>query len=263
MVNQPAYNPNDREQLAREDVSQPRGDGHLRARLEHEAVLRGGGPRLRASTSRSSIIDTSPGFMKVGATHRSRTSTAASAASISPRFSRRARTSAWRMLALSLEPEQMWNTLNQLGFGQVTTSGFPGESAGLLSHYSHWRPVGISTMSHGYGLSVTPLQLTHAYATLGALGVSRPSLSCESKARRPASAVHRRERQPRSHSPARIRGDGRGGTGHARRDSRLSRVGQDGHGVEGDGRRLLDGQVTWRCSAASRRRRIRGSRPSS
>ena len=29
-------------------------------------------------------------------------------------------------------------------------------------------------MSHGYGLSVTPLQLAHAYATIGALGVNRP-----------------------------------------------------------------------------------------
>ena len=75
-------------------------------------------------------------------------------------------------LALSLQPEQMWNTLNRFGFGQVTTSGFPGESAGLLSHYSHWRPVGIFTMSHGYGLSVTPLQLAHAYATLAAFGTS-------------------------------------------------------------------------------------------
>src|SRR4029079_15096973 len=78
------------------------------------------------------------------------------------------------MLALSLEPERMWSTLNGFGFGQVTTSGFPGESAGVLSHYSHWRTVGIFAMSHGYGLSVTPLQLTHAYATLGAYGVSRP-----------------------------------------------------------------------------------------
>jgi cell division protein FtsI (penicillin-binding protein 3) len=78
------------------------------------------------------------------------------------------------MLALSLEPEQMWRTRNQLGFGQVTTSGYPGESAGLLSHYSHWRPVAISRMSYGYNLSVTPLQLTHAYSVLGAKGVMRP-----------------------------------------------------------------------------------------
>jgi cell division protein FtsI (penicillin-binding protein 3) len=73
-----------------------------------------------------------------------------------------------------LEPEQIWATLTRLGFGQVTTSGYPGESAGVLSHYSHWRPIGIAGMSRGYGMSVTPLQLTHAYATVGAMGVSRP-----------------------------------------------------------------------------------------
>jgi cell division protein FtsI (penicillin-binding protein 3) len=56
----------------------------------------------------------------------------------------------------------------------VTTSGFPGESAGLLPNYAQWRPVGIATMSHGYGISVTPLQLAHAYATVGSLGVARP-----------------------------------------------------------------------------------------
>ena len=72
-------------------------------------------------------------------------------------------------VALSLEPAQMYGTLTALGFGQVTTSGYPGESAGLLPHYSHWRPVGISSMSRGYGLSITPLQLAHAYATVASL----------------------------------------------------------------------------------------------
>jgi len=77
-------------------------------------------------------------------------------------------------LALALEPRQIWSTLSGFGFGQVTASGFPGESAGLLSNYSHWRTISIATMSHGYGLSVTPLQLAQAYATLGALGLRRP-----------------------------------------------------------------------------------------
>jgi cell division protein FtsI (penicillin-binding protein 3) len=44
----------------------------------------------------------------------------------------------------------------------------------MLSNYTHWRPIGIATLSHGYGLSVTPLQLAHAYATIGAGGVARP-----------------------------------------------------------------------------------------
>ena len=37
-------------------------------------------------------------------------------------------------------------------------------------------PIGIATLSHGYGLSVTPLQLAHAYATIGAGGIERPDL---------------------------------------------------------------------------------------
>jgi cell division protein FtsI (penicillin-binding protein 3) len=44
----------------------------------------------------------------------------------------------------------------------------------MLSSYAHWRPIGIATLSHGYGLSVTPLQLAHAYATIGAGGIRRP-----------------------------------------------------------------------------------------
>ncbi len=77
-------------------------------------------------------------------------------------------------LALSLAPEQIWTTLTRLGFGQVTMSGYPGESAGLFTSYSTWRPVTIATMSHGYNISVTPLQLAHAYATVGSFGLSRP-----------------------------------------------------------------------------------------
>ena len=64
--------------------------------------------------------------------------------------------------------------MNRFGFGQVTNSGFPGESAGVFSNYSHWRAISIATLSHGYGISVTPLQLAQAYAAIGALGVRRP-----------------------------------------------------------------------------------------
>ncbi|HSZ09691.1 MAG TPA: penicillin-binding transpeptidase domain-containing protein, partial [Steroidobacteraceae bacterium] len=76
--------------------------------------------------------------------------------------------------ALSLQPKQIWDTLSALGLGRVTGGSYPGESAGMLSNYAHWRPIGIATLSHGYGLSVTPLQLAHAYATIGAGGLQRP-----------------------------------------------------------------------------------------
>jgi cell division protein FtsI (penicillin-binding protein 3) len=77
-------------------------------------------------------------------------------------------------IALSLDRSQMHDTLGELGFGKVTDSGFPGESAGLLSSAQNWRPINVATMSYGYGLSVTPLQLAQAYATVGAFGIHRP-----------------------------------------------------------------------------------------
>ena len=76
-------------------------------------------------------------------------------------------------MALSLSPESMWKTLDAFGFGQVTGSGFPGEAAGMLLNYKQWRPINQANMSFGYSLSVTPLQLAHAYAVLGAGGISR------------------------------------------------------------------------------------------
>jgi len=52
----------------------------------------------------------------------------------------------------------------------LTTSGFPGESAGLMNHYGHWKEINQATLGYGYGVSVTPLQLAQAYAALGSAG---------------------------------------------------------------------------------------------
>jgi cell division protein FtsI (penicillin-binding protein 3) len=68
----------------------------------------------------------------------------------------------------------MRDTLTAFGFGEVSGSGFPGESAGLLNDPTHWGKIGQATISYGYGLSVTPLQLARAYAVLGAGGIKRP-----------------------------------------------------------------------------------------
>jgi cell division protein FtsI (penicillin-binding protein 3) len=171
MVNQPSYNPNDREQLkaglyrnrAATDIFEP---GSSIKPFIMAAALASGQYRI------DSVVDTSPGFLKVGSKvfEDEQSLGAVDLATILAKSSN----VGTAKVALSLKPEQIWSTLTGLGFGQVTGSGYPGESAGMLSHYSHWRPIGIATMSHGYGLSVTPLQLAHAYATIGAGGVKRP-----------------------------------------------------------------------------------------
>ena len=171
MVNQPSYNPNDREQIlpatyrnrAATDIFEP--GSSMKPFVVAAAIASG-------KYDDRSIIDTSPGFIKVGAKtfDDEHNLGAVNIATILAKSSN----VGMAHIALSLPPELIWNTLTHFGFGQVTTSGFPGESAGLLPQLSQWRPIGIATMSHGYGISVTPLQLAHAYATIGARGLSRP-----------------------------------------------------------------------------------------
>ena len=171
MVNQPAYNPNDRRQLnaaayrnrAATDLFEP---GSSIKPFFVAAGLASG--RFQAD----SIIDTSPGYVQVGTSiiHDEHNLGPIPLSTVLAKSSN----VGMARLALALEPRQIWSTLNGLGFGQVTASGFPGESAGQLTNYSHWRSVLITTMSHGYGLSVTPLQLAQGYATLGAFGLRRP-----------------------------------------------------------------------------------------
>jgi len=171
MVNQPAYNPNDRDQIKAKTYRNRAVTDIVEPGSSIKPFVVAAGLASGRFTDRS-VIDTNPGYIKVGAKllEDRQNLGATDLGTILAKSSNVGMTK----LALALEPAQMYGTLSALGFGQVTTSGYPGESAGLLPHYSHWRPVGISSMSRGYGLSVTPLQLAHAYATVGSLGVSKP-----------------------------------------------------------------------------------------
>jgi cell division protein FtsI (penicillin-binding protein 3) len=172
MVNQPAYNPNDRDQIAPKtyrnravtDIFEPGSS------IKPFVVAAGLASGKYTAHSR---IDTSPGFHKVGVKIIEDEHGSLGQIDLATILAKSSNVGMTR-LALSLEPEQIFRTLTRLGFGHVTTSGYPGESAGLLAHYSHWRPIGIATMSYGYGLSVTTLQLAQAYAIIGARGVRRP-----------------------------------------------------------------------------------------
>ena len=70
-------------------------------------------------------------------------------------------------LSLDMTAEQLFDMLQRFGFGSVTGCGFPGESAGVLPPARGWGTVEKATISYGYGLSVTALQLAQAYAAIG------------------------------------------------------------------------------------------------
>jgi len=171
IANQPTYNPNDRSQMTAEryrnraitDIFEP---GSSIKPLIVTAALESGNYRP------SSIIDTAPGYVTVGAKtiEDSRNLGRISLTTILARSSNVGATK----LAMSLQPDQLWNTMSQFGLGSLTASGFPGESAGTLTHHDHWQPISQATLAYGYGLSVTPLQLAQAYAVLGSNGMQHP-----------------------------------------------------------------------------------------
>ena len=70
-------------------------------------------------------------------------------------------------IAALLSNEELHGFLRRFGYGRTTGSGFPGEASGLFPAPSQWSGTSKQTISYGYGLSATPLQIAHAYATIG------------------------------------------------------------------------------------------------
>lgn len=80
-------------------------------------------------------------------------------------------------LGLLLGAERLYHYATALGFGSVTGIEFPGEAGGKLRSPDRWSPRSTPTIAIGHELTVTPLQLTLAYAAVANGGVlMRPSL---------------------------------------------------------------------------------------
>ncbi|NCF73454.1 MAG: penicillin-binding protein 2, partial [Gammaproteobacteria bacterium] len=171
MVNQPTYNPNDRSQFvaaryrnrAITDIFEP---GSSIKPLIVAAALESG------QYQPGSFVDTAPGFVTVGA-KRIEDSRNLGRINLTTILARSSNVGVTK-LAMTLQPDQLWATMTEFGLGEMTTSGFPGESAGMLTHFSNWRPISQATIAYGYGVSVTPLQLAQAYAAIGNNGVMQP-----------------------------------------------------------------------------------------
>jgi cell division protein FtsI (penicillin-binding protein 3) len=77
-------------------------------------------------------------------------------------------------IALGLPPQSMWEMFQNLGFGAAPGLGFPGEASGRLRPYRSWRPIEQATMSYGHGISVSLVQLAHAYSVFARDGELAP-----------------------------------------------------------------------------------------
>ncbi|HEY6132743.1 MAG TPA: penicillin-binding protein 2 [Rubrivivax sp.] len=77
-------------------------------------------------------------------------------------------------LAMQMERREMWELFSQAGFGQKPQLEFPGVVTGRLRPYKTWRPIEQATMSYGYGLSTSLLQLARAYTIFARDGELMP-----------------------------------------------------------------------------------------
>ncbi|HBP41625.1 MAG: peptidoglycan D,D-transpeptidase FtsI family protein [Vreelandella alkaliphila] len=171
MANLPSYNPNNRAGLdprglrnqALVDVFEP---GSVMKPLAMAAILESG------VVDRDAVVDTSPGWMRLDQfTIRDfRNYGDLDLAGILQKSSN----VGMSRLALQLSDTAIWEKYNQLGLGQAPGTGFPGEATGSLPAPVRWSRSERATLSYGYGLSVSAVQLASAYTALANDGVRLP-----------------------------------------------------------------------------------------
>ena len=164
MANLPSFNPNDRgdrssrrfRNRAVTDLLEP---GSTVKPFTVAAALQAGIVRP------DSIIDTRPGFMKVGG-HTIFDVRNYGVIDVRKVIKKSSNVGAGK-LALELLPADLWQMFHRAGFGVSTGSRFPGEAQGTLTDSDGWRKAHRVTLSYGYGLAATPLQIARAYAAFG------------------------------------------------------------------------------------------------
>lgn len=170
MANQPSFNPNDRSHIKVADmrnraVTDAYEPGSTVKPFTVAAALETG--RYHPATR----LDTSPGQFRVGKKivrdHRDY-----GVLDIAGILAKSSNVGVTR-LALDLKAGSLRDLFQQLGFGEMLGVGYPGENTGYLPSRVRWKPIETATLSYGYGLSVSPLQLADAYLTLANHGVRR------------------------------------------------------------------------------------------
>nr|WP_282368954.1 penicillin-binding protein 2 [Pseudomonas sp. PS02290] len=165
MVNQPTYNPNNRRTMvpaamrnrAIIDVFEP---GSTMKPISMTAALESG--RWKPSDK----VEVYPGTLQIGKyTIRDVTKTEGPILDLTGILINSSNVGMSKV-AFDVGGEAIFHAMQRVGLGQYTGLGFPGERVGNLPNYREWRKAETATLSYGYGLSVTALQLVHAYAAL-------------------------------------------------------------------------------------------------
>jgi cell division protein FtsI (penicillin-binding protein 3) len=171
MVNQPAFNPNNRKGLRASDFR----NRAVTDLFEPGSTVK---PFTVVSGIKSgkydldSIINTHPGVFRVSG-HPIRDFRDYGEIDLATLIQKSSNIGASK-IALELDPDELWHDFSRFGLGEATGAYFPGEVMGTMPDLSSWRTLDRATMAYGYGLSTSALQLARAYSVLGNGGILNP-----------------------------------------------------------------------------------------
>ncbi len=171
LANYPSYTPGDR---------QPPSSGALRNRALTDTFEPGStmkpfviGLAMQSGRARpDTVIQTAPGHITIGGSTIS-DSHAHGLLTVEQIIQKSSNIGTVK-LAMQMQPKEMWDVFNGVGLGQKPDLPFPGLAAGRLRPFKSWRPIEQATMSYGYGLSVSLVQLARAYTVFARDGQLMP-----------------------------------------------------------------------------------------
>lgn len=167
MVNAPSYNPNNRSNLV---------SSQMRNRVITDIVEPGSTVKpfvvlsalANGIADRDTAIDTGDGVFTIGG---SRVIDVSKVGKASLReIIKKSSNIGVAKLALQMPVEALLGVYQSVGLGVTSGSGLVGENTGIYPLRPRWSRFEVATLAFGYGIAVTPIQLAHAYATLGNLG---------------------------------------------------------------------------------------------
>lgn len=173
MVNQPTYNPNNRRNLqpammrnrAMIDVFEP---GSTMKAISMAAAIETG--RWKPSDT----VEVYPGTLQIGKYTIKDVSRSEGPVLDLTGILINSSNVGMSKVAFDIGGETIFRLAQKVGLGQDTGLGFPGERVGNLPNYREWRKAETATLSYGYGISVTAIQLVHAFSALANNGRLAP-----------------------------------------------------------------------------------------
>ena len=144
MVNVPSFNPNNRQGVKNENFR----NRAITDTLEPGSTIKAftiASALETGSFKPDSVIDTSPGWMRVGHSVV-KDEKDNGLLSISQILQYSSNMGAAKIV-LALPPNQLWSLLQRVGFGENTGIGFPGEQEGVLIKHNPWGQFILATLS--------------------------------------------------------------------------------------------------------------------